>query len=286
MSDKFVLVCPGGGISGIFGAGFCGALLEMDLFKSIEAVYGSSCGACTAAFLLAKQANNSWEIYSDDLTHDFLFTKNIRGVVLNGLRKRYGDPILDVNYAANSIARRLNIAEMRSSKVPAYIRVWNLQKRQTDIFDIRHAEDPIKLLRISSSATPYFWSPEELNGEKYIDTHLHDSLGIDFIRSRHPNRKVIVVLNGTPEFYSYGLRLLEGVLASRFSQDIRPLDGIASRIKFNSEMQRCLAADNVLVVTPRANLVSAFTKDRRKLIEFREWGIMAAKEKVPNFLSK
>src|SRR3989344_1396305 len=277
MPGEFILLQPGGANSGVFGAGFGAGLLQSGLFSRLEAVYGLSCGAYNSAFLVAEQSDTCWSIYTDDFVHDFILVNNIFQMILKGLRltKEAKRNVIDLDYAQEVVKRRLNVDKIRDSKIPAYVGVWNLDKKQVDFIDLRNAPDMHKLLRASSCAVPYFWGHEEVNGQRYVDAYLHDPLGINLIQKRHPDKKIIIVFNTpsiTRSFFGHNLKVLEGLLASAYSSSISSAEILRASIKFSQDLKMCLVSDRILIVNPPENLVGPLSTNRNKLLKLFEWG--------------
>lgn len=66
-SNKRGLVIQGGGLRGVFAAGAVSALEDSGLTNYFDCVYGTSSGACCAAYFIAGQANMGKTIFYDDL---------------------------------------------------------------------------------------------------------------------------------------------------------------------------------------------------------------------------
>jgi len=63
-------------MEGVFGAGVVTHLEEIDFYKNIEAVYGSSAGALIGAYFLSHQTKLGSSMFHEDLTQKFASIPN------------------------------------------------------------------------------------------------------------------------------------------------------------------------------------------------------------------
>lgn len=204
MQKDVVIYIGGGAMLGVFGAGVATTLQELNLYPRVKAVYGSSAGALDLAYFLSRQTKLGSSIYYEDLITNFIYPGNLvwgalqrlwNGFVRKIPREKIVDAV-DVNYVFDILQHKkvLDIDAIFETSIDFYIGVLSINGGKTE-YKKAARENIIDLLKASASAVPYWFPPEELNSMGYTDGAIGDPTGIDYILNKHPDCKLILVIN-------------------------------------------------------------------------------------------
>lgn len=163
------LVLEGGGMKGVFTAG----VLDFFLDKGIEFrnIYGVSAGACTMSSYVSKQRGRSLETMTD-----YLGSKHYMGAYS---LLTTGD-IFDVDFNYDLVPNYLNPFDYETFKKfegNAYAVVTNIVTGEAEYIKLTDMEKDVEYVRASSSL-PLVSRNVEINGNKYLDGGMADSIPI------------------------------------------------------------------------------------------------------------
>jgi predicted patatin/cPLA2 family phospholipase len=204
MSQRVVLYISGGTMRGIFGAGVVTALEEADVYDVVEAVYGSSSGALIAAYFLAKETRLGSSIFYEDLTHDFISVRGFWGGIVDRIVDHYLFHIpeyrvrdaLDLDYLFRVVERvkPLKVDKVIESGIPLWVKLFDLSDRKIRYERLTH-DDPMALLRASTTLVPYVHRPMHLKGHDLGDPGIIEPIGFAELRRRHPDSTIVVIMS-------------------------------------------------------------------------------------------
>src|SRR3989344_8251007 len=200
--DKYVIYFAGGTMRGVFAAGVAMAFERSNFYLRITAVYGSSAGAMTGAYFLARQTELGASIYYEDLGEKFISRKDF----FIGVWQRFQDEFikivpknklhdaLDVDYLMSVVKneKRLDTQKVISQDIPLNVKLFDLDTHNIEYIDARRP-DIFEILKAGVNAFPYVHEISVIDGKKYIDAAIIDIVGLDFLRQKHPNEKIIIV---------------------------------------------------------------------------------------------
>lgn len=258
---KTVLYLGGGVMSGVFGAGILTALQEANTYDKIEAIYSSSAGAFNAAYFLARQSALGSRIYWEDLIKDFIHPWKIISGTAQRFWNRYISPVrnerfhnvIDIDYlmAVVQNKKQLDIEEIGKQKIPFFIKVLDIKTGEVIYLDGK--QNTIKTLKATANAVPYYAA----NGLEYIDGEIaKDPIGLDFLLYKHPDCKIIVVVNYTAD---QGIKhqiknSLEGIVAGTMYDNIPLFQFFHTKLKrFRKDIGEARRNKRVLLITPPHN---------------------------------
>lgn len=154
---------------GAYAAGAVSGLYDAGL--RYDAVYASSSGACTSAYLHAEQREGLaiWERHLSG------------GRLLRPINLARGRPYLDLDYLIDEVfARRvpLDLARLRAAPAPLWVTVTRARDGAVEYRDLRRAADPLRVLRASAALPIAYPTPVLLEDEAYIDGGIGDPIPV------------------------------------------------------------------------------------------------------------
>lgn len=166
---KRALIVEGGGMRGAYAAGVLMGLKKAG--REYDAIYASSSGACSAAYLAAGQEEglSIWE-------------KHLHGNrLLSATNFARGKPYLDLDYLIDEVfAKRvpLDIDALRASAAPVWITVTRARDGVVEYRDLRQESDPLHVLRATAALPIAYGKAVKLGGESYLDGGMGDPIPV------------------------------------------------------------------------------------------------------------
>lgn len=278
-------------MTGVFGAGAAQAFQEENIYPQVEAIYAGSAGAMTGAYFLAHQVPLGSSIYWDNLNEGFI---SIKGFWI-GVWQRFQNNFLfsvpedhlydaqDINYLMNIIKdnKKLNIDKILSQPIPFYVKVFNLDTHKIEYIDAKN-QNIFDILRAGINGFPYVHKVSIINGSRCIDGAVMGIIGIEYLLEKHPNTRIVVVLNSpVKRKFRYKLKnILEGKFTSWMLNDPLLAGPFISAEK-NVKKDLALIKDNPLItlIAPSVgNYIPSRTTNPRILKDTWHLGIEAGKK--------
>ena len=182
---KIGLVLEGGGMRGLFSAGVLDALLELkDL--SVNGIVGVSSGALFGVNYVSKQKERAVRYnkkYADDKRYMGLHSWITTGNAVNK------------DFAFYELPYKLDVFDnetFKKAQTDFYVVMTNVESGKPEYVLIEDAFAQMEYLR-ATSALPFASKIIEINGKKYLDGGISDSIPIDFCESLGYD-KIIAVL--------------------------------------------------------------------------------------------
>ncbi|MBT4376837.1 hypothetical protein HOD29_05685 [archaeon] len=286
MNKKAVLYVGGGAMAGVFGAGVVTNLQEANVYGKISHVYGASAGAFNIAYFLDKQTKKGSTIYWEDLIKGFIYSSKFPKAIMNmALGRKDFQNIVDIDYLIQvaKTTKRLDLEKIKKNPIEAKVKVYNLKTKKIKYLDLK--KDTFQRLKESSSVAPYFYS----KGQENIDGDILDSLGYDFIRSQHPEEKLIFVLNHRINRgkFTQLRKILEGKLVAKIFKDSGLKQMFKEELtKRKKDIEKINLDENALLITPPWNNPSNnSTTNPKKLKQTHYLGMVEA-EKILDFIGR
>lgn len=182
---KIGLVLEGGGMRGLFSAGVLDALLELKEL-SINGIVGVSSGALFGVNYVSKQKERAVRYnkkYADDKRYMGLHSWITTGNAVNK------------DFAFYELPYKLDVFDnetFKKAKTDFYVVMTNVESGKPEYVLIEDAFAQMEYLR-ATSALPFASKIIEINGKKYLDGGISDSIPIDFCESLGYD-KIIAVL--------------------------------------------------------------------------------------------
>lgn len=181
---KTGLVLEGGAMRGVYTAGVLDVFMENDI--GFDGVIGVSAGALFGINLLSKQKGRVIR-YNKKFNGD----KNYMGV--RPLLKTGN--IIDTEYAYHIVPSKLDVFDnetFMASNVPFYAVVTNLETGDAEYIRITDAFAQMETLRASASM-PFVARPVEIDGRRYMDGAVADSIPYEKFLEMGYDRLVVVL---------------------------------------------------------------------------------------------
>ncbi len=291
--NKIIIYFAGGTMRGVFGAGVAAAFREANLYPKISAVYGASAGIMTGAYFLAERTTTGnsigASIYWENLNDKFMPKKNFFNFFM-GTWQRFQNKFIkeipqsklrdafDMKYLMHIIKdkKRLDIEKIISGNIPLNIKLFNLDSHEIEYIDARRP-DILEILKAGVSVFPYVHEISVIDGKKYIDGAIMDIVGIEFLKKKHPDKKIIIVINGQIDRkIRYKLKNMgEGLFMKWMFNDSRMYRLYADAENRLAEDLKIIESDpSLLLIAPEKDMgVRSRTTDKNLLLEFFNLGI-------------
>lgn len=164
---KTGLVLEGGAMRGMFTAGVLDVFMENEV--QIDGIIGVSAGALFGVNFLSNQPGRV-------IRYNKKFAGDKRNMGLYSLLIT-GD-IVNKDFAYYTVPQQLDIFDDQTfmdSGIPFYAVVTNMETGQPEYMQVKSVFQDMEILRASGSM-PFVTKPVEINGQKYLDGGVSDSI--------------------------------------------------------------------------------------------------------------
>ena len=279
---KTGLVLEGGAMRGMYTAGVLDVFMEQGI--TFDGVIGVSAGALFGVNLLSKQAGRV-------IRYNKRFNADPNYLGLRPLL-RTGN-IVDTEYAYNRVPRTLDVFDAetyRASDVPFYAVVTNVESGEPEYIKIDSVFDQMDVLRASGSM-PFVSKPVEINGKKYLDGAITDSIPFEKFMEMGYDRLVVVLTKPAGYVKKAMPKLLTRLVYARSYPEF------AKKVRDRHEMYNASIArlgeleqeEKIFVLRPSQHVkISRVEKDSDKLQALYDVGVNDAQERsdqIRQFLS-
>lgn len=278
---KTALVLEGGAMRGIYTAGILDVLMENDI--KVDAVIGVSAGALFGINYVSHQIGRVLRYnkkYAGDKRyfgmHSFLTTGNI----------------MNKEFCFNDIIYKLDKFDFDTfskSKVDFYSVVTNLETGKAEYIKTKDLEKDMEYFRASGSM-PLVSKIVEVNGNKYLDGGIADSIPLQKAKDLGYDR-IIVVLTRPKEYRKKPLNMMIYKMVYRKYPNF--IDALANRYKnYNNTVEQIIRSENqkeIFVFRPKEELnINKVEKDVNKIQAVYDLGVEDAnklKDDLLNYLA-
>ena len=272
------LIIEGGGMRGLYAAGVLDYFMEQNLY--FRDCYAVSAGSCHACSYYSKQIGRSLKV-----TLDYINDKRYCSV--NSLIKT-GD-MFGAKMLYDTIPNELNIYDYdtyNQCKGNFYSVVTNCDTGEAEYIKIDDMKKDIIAIRASSSL-PLLSRIVEINGNKYLDGGISDSIPIKkSIEDGH--KKNVVILTRDINY-----RKTKNSLMPLFKMKYKDYPNLLKSIERRHEMyndtldfiEKERKINNAFVIRPRDPVnIGRLEKDKKKLKSIYDQGYNDAKESFESLL--
>ena len=272
------LIIEGGGMRGLYAAGVLDYFMEQNLY--FRDCYAVSAGSCHACSYYSKQIGRSLKV-----TLDYINDKRYCSV--NSLIKT-GD-MFGAKMLYDTIPNELNIYDYdtyNQCKGNFYSVVTNCDTGEAEYIKIDDMKKDIIAIRASSSL-PLLSRIVEINGNKYLDGGISDSIPIKkSIEDGH--KKNVVILTRDINY-----RKTKNSLMPLFKMKYKDYPNLLKSIERRHEMyndtldfiEKERKINNAFVIRPRNPVnIGSLEKDKKKLKSIYDQGYNDAKESFESLL--
>lgn len=183
-NSKSALILEGGAMRGIYTAGVLDVLLRNNIH--VDAVIGVSAGAIHGCSYVSEQYKRSIDYYMD-CRHDYRFM-SFKSWIKSG-------NIVDTDYCYHEIPETIypfDHETFEKSKTRFYVTVTNIETGEPEYIYLKSLRNKnIDYLRASASM-PVVSQIVEIDGKKYLDGGMSDSIPIEYFRSIGYDKCIII----------------------------------------------------------------------------------------------
>jgi len=267
---KIGIVAEGGAMRAVISGGAFIALDFLKLNNVFDIIYGSSAGAINAAYFLSYQIAYGVAVYYQLINNkNFVDLKRL-------LDFRHNSKIVNMDFLFDEIInkeRALDILKVRSSNTSLFMSVTNAEDGSCEFFSNRDLDVNLTLALKAGSAIPvYYNKPVEINGKKYVDGSVANSLPIK--EAIQDGCTDILVLLTRPQSYRKSLsnkliKIYEKYRLNSFSKEFKE-QYFMRHIKYNESMDiitqphRFEKKVNISIVAPES-IVARTSTDENSL---------------------
>lgn len=269
------VIFEGGGMRGAYTAGVIDAFIEHDVEYSV--IYGVSSGACHATTFLSRQFGRARKIIVD-YVHDKRYF-GLKTLLKTG-------NMFGIDFIFQTLAHELEPYDYETaakSKSKFLVGVINIKSAVSEYFQVKDTDAEYHVLA-ATMALPIISRPVKLNGNKYLDGGIVDSLPIQ--RALDDGCKKIVMVQTQDPTFRRKFNMLTPFFAIWYLFHPKLVYKIGTRhIRYNksldliSEMEQ---KGEVFVIRPKVPVtIKRLEFNKEKIEELYEDGYRDALELMP-----
>lgn len=275
---KVGLVLEGGGMRALFTAGVLDALLDVKELD-VDGIVGVSAGALFGANYVSGQKERAIRYnkkYARDKRYMGLHSWITTGNAVNKEFAFYEIPFkLDV----------FDQEKFKQSKIDFYVVMTNVENGQTEYVLIKDVFEQMEYLR-ATSALPFASKIIEINGKKYLDGGISDSIPIDYCQSLGYD-KIIVVLTRPENIHKEDkLNFLYKLVYRKYPNLVERLINMGKDYEVVLKKIKDLETENKIFVIrpPKVLKIGRLEKNEDKIQSVYDIGLNTGKKEIDNLL--
>ena len=275
---KIGLVLEGGGMRGLFSAGVLDALLELkDL--SVNGIVGVSSGALFGVNYVSKQKERAVRYnkkYADDKRYMGLYSWITTGNAVNK------------DFAFYELPYKLDVFDnetFKKAKTDFYVVMTNVESGKPEYVLIEDAFAQMEYLR-ATSALPFASKIIEINGKKYLDGGISDSIPIDFCESLGYDKIIAVLTRPEGTYKEDKLGFLYKLVYRKYPNLVNSLLNMATDYeKVLAKIKDLENKGKIFVVRPPEVLkIGRLEKNRDKIQKVYDIGLNTGLKELDNIV--
>lgn len=258
------LVLEGGAMRGMYTAGVLDVFLDNDI--NIDAIIGVSAGALFGVNYVSKQRGRA-------IRYNKKYIRDKRYIGLRSLRKTGN--VVNRDFAYYEVPMKLDVFDdelFKKRKIPFYAVVTNVETGLAEYMKIDSVFEQMEELR-ASSAMPFVSKMVLINGKKYLDGGIADSIPYQYLRDLGYDKLIVVLTRD----YNYRKKPMNKHLIKHFYKDYPNLmECLNNRHNiYNETVSKLINEDkDIFVIRPSEPIkIKRIEKDVRKLDEVYNLGI-------------
>ncbi len=255
---KTGLVIEGGGVRGIYAAGVLDVFMEYNI--CFDGLIGVSAGAVHGCSYLSGQRGRSLRYYKK-YCNDSRFMSFTSWI-------KTGD-IVGAEFCYHELPDKLDVYDhdaFLNNQTDYFVTCSNVETGKPEYLKITDMRTQIDSLRASASL-PYFSKIVEINGKKYLDGGITDSVPVEAFREMGYKRTVVILTRELEYRKKPELRMLPGLVYRKYPAFVKALQN-RYRI-YNKTIERILELEkngDIFVIRPSAPLEAGrMEKDPEKV---------------------
>ena len=277
-NEKTGLVLEGGGMRGLFSAGVLDALLELKEL-SINGIVGVSSGALFGVNYVSKQKERAVRYnkkYADDKRYMGLHSWITTGNAVNK------------DFAFYELPYKLDVFDnetFKKAKTDFYVVMTNVESGKPEYVLIEDAFAQMEYLR-ATSALPFASKIIEINGKKYLDGGISDSIPIDFCESLGYDKIIAVLTRPEGTYKEDKLGFLYKLVYRKYPNLVNSLLNMATDYeKVLAKIKDLENKGKIFVVRPPEVLkIGRLEKNRDKIQKVYDTGLNTGLKELNNIV--
>lgn len=275
---KIGLVLEGGGMRGLFSAGVLDALLELKEL-SINGIVGVSSGALFGVNYVSKQKERAVRYnkkYADDKRYMGLHSWITTGNAVNK------------DFAFYELPYKLDVFDnetFKKAETDFYVVMTNVESGKPEYVLIEDAFAQMEYLR-ATSALPFASKIIEINGKKYLDGGISDSIPIDFCESLGYDKIIAVLTRPEGTYKEDKLGFLYKLVYRKYPNLVKSLLNMATDYeKVLAKIKDLENKGKIFVVRPPEVLkIGRLEKNRDKIQKVYDTGLNTGLKELDNIV--
>lgn len=275
---KIGLVLEGGGMRGLFSAGVLDALLELKEL-SVNGIVGVSSGALFGVNYVSKQKERAVRYnkkYADDKRYMGLHSWITTGNAVNK------------DFAFYELPCKLDIFDneaFKKAETDFYVVMTNVESGKPEYVLIEDAFAQMEYLR-ATSALPFASKIIEINGKKYLDGGISDSIPIDFCESLGYDKIIAVLTRPEGTYKEDKLGFLYKLVYRKYPNLVNSLLNMATDYeKVLAKIKDLENKGKIFVVRPPEVLkIGRLEKNRDKIQKVYDTGLNTGLKELDNIV--
>ncbi len=275
---KIGLVLEGGGMRGLFSAGVLDALLELKEL-SVNGIVGVSSGALFGVNYVSKQKERAVRYnkkYADDKRYMGLHSWITTGNAVNK------------DFAFYELPCKLDVFDneaFKKAETDFYVVMTNVESGKPEYVLIEDAFAQMEYLR-ATSALPFASKIIEINGKKYLDGGISDSIPIDFCESLGYDKIIAVLTRPEGTYKEDKLGFLYKLVYRKYPNLVNSLLNMAT--DYEKVLAKIKGLENkgkIFVVRPPEVLkIGRLEKNRDKIQKVYDTGLNTGLKELDNIV--
>ena len=275
---KVGLVLEGGGMRALFTAGVLDALLDVKELD-IDGIVGVSAGALFGANYVSGQKERAIRYnkkYARDKRYMGLHSWITTGNAVNKDFAFYELPFkLDV----------FDQEKFKESKIDFYVVMTNVENGQAEYVLIEDVFEQMEYLR-ATSALPFASKIIEINGKKYLDGGISDSIPIDYCESLGYDKIILVLTRPENSYKEDKLNFLYKLVYRKYPKLVERLINMGKDYEVVLKKIKDLETENKIFVIrpPKILKIGRLEKNEDKIQSVYDIGLNTGKKEIDNLL--
>lgn len=275
---KVGLVLEGGGMRALFTAGVLDALLDVKELD-IDGIVGVSAGALFGANYVSGQKERAIRYnkkYAKDKRYMGLHSWITTGNAVNKDFAFYELPFkLDV----------FDQEKFKESKIEFHVVMTNVENGQAEYVLIEDVFEQMEYLR-ATSALPFASKIIEINGKKYLDGGISDSIPIDYCQSLGYDKIILVLTRPENSYKEDKLNFLYKLVYRKYPNLVERLINMGKDYEVVLKKIKDLETENKIFVIrpPKVLKIGRLEKNEDKIQNVYDIGLNTGKKEIDNLL--
>ena len=275
---KVGLVLEGGGMRALFTAGVLDALLDVKELN-IDGIVGVSAGALFGANYVSGQKERAIRYnkkYARDKRYMGLYSWITTGNAVNKEFAFYEIPFkLDV----------FDQEKFKESKIDFHVVMTNIENGQAEYILIEDVLEQMEYLR-ATSALPFASKIIEINGKKYLDGGISDSIPIDYCESLGYDKIILILTRPEDAHKNDKLSFLYKLVYRKYPNLVERLINMGKDYEVVLKKIKDLEnKDKIFVIRPPEILkIGRLEKNKDKIQKVYDIGLNTGLKEIDNLL--